>query len=76
MLNAERKEAIKRKIAAEQRVLIGDLCAEFNTSPVTIRKDLDALEQKGVLTRVHGGRYFKSDRHERTFHCRKGKNPL
>lgn len=55
MLNAERREAIKRKIAAEKRVLIGDLCAEFNTSPVTIRKDLDALEQKGVLTRVHGG---------------------
>lgn len=55
MLNAERREIIKRKISTEQRVLIQDLCEEFNTSPVTIRKDLDALEQEGILKRVHGG---------------------
>ncbi len=55
MLNAERKEAIKRKILVEQTVLIQDLCSEFKTSPVTIRKDLDALEKEGVLKRVHGG---------------------
>jgi DeoR family transcriptional regulator of aga operon len=55
MLNAERKEAIKRKITVDQRVLIQDLCDEFNTSPVTIRKDLDSLEAEGILTRVHGG---------------------
>ena len=55
MLNAERKEAIKRKISVEQRVLIQDLCEEFHTSPVTIRKDLDSLEAEGILTRVHGG---------------------
>lgn len=55
MLNAERKEAIRKKITVEQRVLINDLCNEYKTSPVTIRKDLDSLEQEGVLTRVHGG---------------------
>ena len=55
MLNAERKEAIKRKITVDQRVLIQDLCEEFSTSPVTIRKDLDSLEAEGILTRVHGG---------------------
>ena len=55
MLSAERREAVKRKIAVEQRVLIQDLCNEFKTSPVTIRKDLDYLEKEGVLTRVHGG---------------------
>ena len=59
MLNAERREAIKRKITTEQRVLIQDLCKEFNTSPVTIRKDLDALEEEGILTRVHGGGIVK-----------------
>jgi len=59
MLNAERREAIKRKITTEQRVLIQDLCKEFNTSPVTIRKDLDALEGEGILTRVHGGGIVK-----------------
>ncbi|VAX27448.1 hypothetical protein MNBD_IGNAVI01-1586 [hydrothermal vent metagenome] len=60
MLNAERREAIKRKITVEQRVLIQDLCNEFNTSPVTIRKDLDALEAEGILTRVHGGAIIKT----------------
>ncbi len=55
MLNAERKEAIRKKVTAEHRVLITDLCNEYSTSPVTIRKDLDSLEEEGVLTRVHGG---------------------
>ncbi len=55
MLSAERREAIKQKITADQRVLIQDLCTEFNTTSVTIRKDLDFLEKEGVLTRVHGG---------------------
>lgn len=60
MLNAERREAIKRKITIDQRVLIQDLCDEFDTSPVTIRKDLDALEAEGILTRVHGGGILNS----------------
>lgn len=55
MLSAERREAVKRKVSVEKRVLIHDLCNEFKTSPVTIRKDLDYLEKEGVLTRVHGG---------------------
>ncbi len=59
MLSAERREAIKQKINVEQRVLIRDLCTEFATSPVTIRKDLNYLEKKGVLTKVHGGGILK-----------------
>ncbi len=55
MLNAERRDFIKKKIETEERVLIGALCRQFNTSSVTIRKDLDFLEKEGVLTRVHGG---------------------
>lgn len=55
MLNAERRDAIKQKIQTDQCVLLQDLCKEFNTSPVTIRKDLDSLEAEGILSRVHGG---------------------
>ena len=55
MLNAERREIIRRQVEAEQRVVISELCRQFNTSPVTIRKDLDYLEKEGLLTRVHGG---------------------
>jgi DeoR family transcriptional regulator of aga operon len=32
-----------------------DLCEEFNVSSVTIRKDLNFLEKKGILFRTHGG---------------------
>jgi len=39
----------------ENRVLINDLCKTFNTSAVTIRKDLELLESQGVLKRTHGG---------------------
>ena len=55
MLSTERRLAIKEKIKTEKRVLIRDLKEEFNTSVVTIRKDLDILEKNGFLSRVHGG---------------------
>ncbi|HGY55340.1 MAG TPA: DeoR/GlpR transcriptional regulator [Caldithrix abyssi] len=55
MLSAERRAAIKQKVETQRRVLIQELCREFDTTPVTIRKDLDVLEKEGVLTRVHGG---------------------
>ncbi len=55
MLSTERRLAINKKILKEKKLLISDLQKEFNTSVVTIRKDLDFLENKGVLKRVHGG---------------------
>ncbi len=55
MLSTERRIAISNMIVKKKRLLISDLKNEFNTSVVTIRKDLDFLENKGVLKRVHGG---------------------
>lgn len=37
------------------RVLVDTLSEQLEVSVVTIRRDLDALEQKGLLRRVHGG---------------------
>ena len=37
------------------RVSVDELSAELDVSVVTIRRDLDALEQKGLLRRTHGG---------------------
>lgn len=51
----ERIQEIMRILEREDRVLITDLCKAFNTTPVTIRKDLDLLEKQGVLKRTHGG---------------------
>ena len=36
-------------------VLVQDLCETFNVSSVTIRKDLNYLENLGLLFRNHGG---------------------
>jgi len=55
MFNEERKQKILQLLAQKERVFVNDLCAVFNTTSVTIRKDLDQLEAEGRLKRVHGG---------------------
>ncbi|GAA4900942.1 aga operon transcriptional regulator AgaR [Tessaracoccus lubricantis] len=52
---AERRESIHRALERLGRATVADLAREFGVSTVTIRKDLDALERRGLLTRIHGG---------------------
>ena len=42
------------------RVLVEDLAAHFDVSPQTIRKDLNDLCDKRLLSRIHGGALFPS----------------
>lgn len=51
----ERKHAILERLARENKVYVVDLSKEFEVSEVTIRKDLQELEERGDLRRVHGG---------------------
>jgi len=51
----ERIQEILKVLEKEKRVLINDLCKTFNTSAVTIRKDLGVMEKQGLLKRTHGG---------------------
>lgn len=51
----ERREQILKILEDENRVMTKDLHLKFNTTAVTIRKDLAILEQKGSLQRTHGG---------------------
>jgi DeoR family transcriptional regulator of aga operon len=55
----ERLRGIIKILEKEKRVLINDLCKSFNTTAVTIRKDLDQLENDGILKRTHGGAILK-----------------
>lgn len=55
MFNEERKQKILQLLAQKERVFVNDLCELFETTSVTIRKDLDQLEEEGHLRRVHGG---------------------
>ena len=51
----ERMQSIIKILEKQNRVLIKDLCSNFDTTAVTIRKDLDLLEKQGLLKRTHGG---------------------
>jgi DeoR/GlpR family transcriptional regulator of sugar metabolism len=50
-----RSQVILSELGATGRVQVNDLAARLEVSTVTIRKDLDALEQRAALRRVRGG---------------------
>jgi DeoR family transcriptional regulator, aga operon transcriptional repressor len=55
MLIDERRRYILELIKKQGRVLVGDLSQDLNISQITIRKDLDYLQAKGLVHRSHGG---------------------
>lgn len=50
-----RREQILTYLSARDRSSVGELSQVLGVSEVTVRKDLDALESQGLLTRVYGG---------------------
>lgn len=42
-------------IRDRQEVLVEDLARAFDISPMTVRRDLQALEEQGKISRFHGG---------------------
>jgi len=67
MNTIERHQEIIRRINNEGQIKVQDLCDDFKVSPVTARKDLKLLEEKGLLYRMHGGATlnnpYATDRH-------------
>jgi DeoR family transcriptional regulator, aga operon transcriptional repressor len=55
MLSEERQREILELLNREGRVLVVDLARHFDTSQVTIRKDLEILHMNGRIHRTHGG---------------------
>jgi len=55
VLNEERRRAILDLITRQGRVLVTELSRDFETSQVTIRKDLEILHAHGLVHRTHGG---------------------
>lgn len=51
----ERHRAIIEALQANGRVSVAELSALAGVSQMTVRRDLEALEQDGLLQRVHGG---------------------
>jgi DeoR family transcriptional regulator of aga operon len=55
MLIEERRQHIVALAHQNGRVIVEDLSQSLGISRITIRKDLDYLQRKGVLQRTHGG---------------------
>lgn len=55
MLTQQRREEILRILNENGAVTVTELTAELDASESTIRRDLIAMDQKGLLNKVHGG---------------------
>lgn len=51
----ERKERIIQELHRQKKVLVSQLAASFEVTEETIRRDLEKLEQEGIVTRNYGG---------------------
>ena len=51
----ERRQAILDLIQTEDRVSVAELSRQFGVSEVTIRADLQALSERNLVVRTHGG---------------------
>lgn len=76
MYAEERQQHIEALLAARGRVAVIDLATHFDVSSETVRRDLDQLETRGVLRRVHGGAVAASriSRAEESVAQRRGRN--
>jgi DeoR/GlpR family transcriptional regulator of sugar metabolism len=55
MLAAERHAVILDRLARQSGVRVGELALALGVSEMTVRRDIDTLEERGLLVRVHGG---------------------
>jgi DeoR family transcriptional regulator of aga operon len=78
MLNEERRRSIMEMLHRNGRVLVTDLAEQFRTSRITIRKDLEVLDNRGLIQRTHGGALpsqagallDRTLREKETLHCK------
>ncbi|MDO4632567.1 MAG: DeoR/GlpR family DNA-binding transcription regulator [Eubacteriales bacterium] len=75
MLAVERRNLIIEKLHQEKRVVVSDLSRLFSVSEETIRRDLDKMEQDGLLIKSYGGAILnESTSIDLPFNVRKNRN--
>ena len=55
LIPAQRRDRIQEYLAVNRIARTADLCDLLEASEATVRRDLEWLEQEGVLERTHGG---------------------
>jgi len=75
MISDQRHQTIINLLEDLGAVTVSDLVKEFKVSEMTIRRDLDILENQGLLRRVHGGAVSRRGRsYEPPFMLRTSEN--
>jgi len=64
MLAITRHQTILELVQENGAVQVSELSERFSVTPKTIREDLEKLEEKGLLTRIHGGAVARGDEAE------------
>lgn len=64
LLAEPRRAKILEWLQEEGSARVRDLSTAFDVSEVTVRQDLERLEQEGFITRDHGGAYLNSVRQQ------------
>ncbi|MGQ9518231.1 MAG: DeoR family transcriptional regulator, partial [Anaerolineae bacterium] len=72
----ERHSRIIEIVLEKGRITIPEICQLFNVSEMTARRDLNELDHRGLLRRIHGGAVAHLGRsYEPPFPMRATKNP-
>ena len=64
MLSEQRHKEILHLLAEKGSIKTSTLCNVLSASRETVRRDLESLEEKGMLRRIHGGAVKVEERHE------------
>lgn len=55
LIPAQRRDRIQEYLATHKIISTSELCALLDVSDATVRRDLEWLEQEGIIERTHGG---------------------
>ena len=61
MLSEERYSIIAELVNSRGSMKLGELCEALRASESTVRRDLNVLSERGILTKVHGGAISNND---------------
>ncbi|MCE5329203.1 DeoR/GlpR family DNA-binding transcription regulator [bacterium] len=57
----KRRIDIRNLILQEKTVSVEKIAKRFNISPITVRRDLEKLQERGLILKVHGGAIAKDN---------------
>lgn len=70
MLKSQRQRELINLLEMSEIMSIADLSVKLNSSMMTIRRDLEYLEEKGIVKKLHGGALLVKNDTQPSFHER------